>query len=116
MEMECYENYEKPALKFVSLRNENAVANTCWGYHGTSQVLFCDIPGEGYCSFQIGSGSCNLNLINVMYYDNSGNISAATAEQIAALTAEVNKGGNNGQPYKGMGSIVIPDAPNPSWS
>lgn len=110
------EKYEKPTLKFVSLRNENAVADTCWGYHGSGKVLYCDIPGEGYCSFQIGGGSCDLNLINVMYYDSEGISSAATSEQIAALTAAINKGGNNGQPYKGMGSIVIPDAPHPSWS
>ena len=36
---ETMTKYEKPALKFVELRNEEAVANTCWGYHGTDTKL-----------------------------------------------------------------------------
>ena len=56
METKTLERYEKPAMKFVSLMSEEAVANTCWGYHGTDTLLYCDIPGEGYFSFQIASG------------------------------------------------------------
>ena len=33
------ERYEKPAMKFISLRSEEAVANTCWGYHRYTAVL-----------------------------------------------------------------------------
>ena len=47
------ETYEKPKMKFVSLRNEEAVANTCWGYHGTDTKLYCDVSGEGYFSFRL---------------------------------------------------------------
>ena len=108
--------YEKPAMKFVSLRAQRNIAETCWGYHGTGTTLYCDIPGEGYCSFQIASGSCALNLINVMYYDTNNMPSAATPEQISALIAAVGEGGSDGQPYKGMGSIVFPDDPQPGWS
>lgn len=110
------ERYEKPAMKFVSLRSEEAVANTCWGYHGTGTLLYCDIPGEGYCSFQIGGGSCTLNLVNVIYYDSEQKASPATSEQLAILDSILrNSGGESGNPYKGEGSTVIPDHPG-EWS
>lgn len=110
------ERYEKPAMKFISLRSEEAVANTCWGYHGTETLLYCDIPGEGYCSFQIGGGSCTLNLVNVTYYDSEKNPTPATSEQLAILDSILKKsGGESGNPYKGEGSTVIPDHPG-EWS
>ena len=121
------QNYEKPELKFVSLRNEDAVANTCWGYHGTTTKLFCDISDKGFVSFQIAAGSCTLNLINVMYYgtDTNGDGSItkedtpieATESQIQELDNILrNSGGESGNPFKGEGDIVIPVTPDPSWS
>ena len=108
--------YEKPTMTFVSLRSEDAVANTCWGHHGTDTVLYCDIPGEGYMSFQIAAGPCELNLIGVSYYDGKGQPSVATPDQIATLEGILRaSGGGDGNPYKGEGSIVIPDHPG-SWS
>ena len=113
---ETMTKYEKPALKFVELRNEEAVANTCWGYHGTDTKLYCDIPGEGYVSFQIAAGPCTLNLINVTYYDSNGNAAAATKAQIDALDAILRKsGGESGNPFAGEGSTVIPGTPG-DWS
>ena len=110
------EKYEKPEVKFVALRNEEAVANTCWGYHGTDTVLYCDIPGEGYVSFQIGEGSCTLNLINVIYYDKDRNEAVATNDQVAALEAILKaSGGESGNPYSGEGTTIIPDHPG-NWS
>lgn len=110
------ETYEKPKMKFVSLRNEEAVANTCWGYHGKSTVLYCDIPGEGYCSFQIGGSSCTLNLINITYYDGNNKASQATSQQIAELEKILRaSGGESGNPYSGEGTTVIPDHPG-QWS
>lgn len=108
--------YEKPTMTFVSLRSEDAVANTCWGYHGTNTVLYCDIPGEGYMSFQIGGAECSLDLINVRYHDGDGNSFDATGDQTAILDGILRaSGGASGNPYKGEGSIVIPDNPG-SWS
>ena len=113
---ETMTKYEKPSLKFVELRNEEAVANTCWGYHGKDTELYCDIPGEGYVSFQIGGDSCTLNLIKVYYYDGNGNKSNATATQIADLDAILRaSGGESGNPYSGEGSTVIPGHPG-QWS
>ena len=82
--------YEKPKMEFVNVQNENKIANTCWGY--------------------------SLDLINVMYYDNEGNSSLATADQIATLTEIlISSGGESGNPYKGEGSTVIPGEPG-DWS
>lgn len=121
------ENYEKPAMKFVALRNEEKVADTCWGYHGTDTKLYCDISDKGFVSFQIAAGSCSLNLINVQYYgsdtNGDGKISnddtpvAATNSQKAELDRILREsGGESGNPYKGIGVTVIPDNPDPSWS
>lgn len=111
--------YEKPVIKFVSLKNEEAIANTCWGHHNKGTVLYCDIPGEGYCSFQIEEGSCALKLINVKYYygveDQNG--SEADKDQVAALASILeNSGGNQGTPYKGEGTTVIIGGPSDKWS
>lgn len=112
-------HYEKPAMKFMNLRNENTVAATCWGYHGTTTKLYCDLEGVGYCSFQIEEGSCALNLINVMYMTDAtkDNPVPATAEQQSALyDTLLASGGDQGQPYKDMGITVVPDDPKPEWS
>lgn len=110
------QNYEKPAMKFVSLRNESKVANTCWGGHGESMSWYYDTKGPGYVSFQIGGSSCNLNLINVTYYDSQGNKSDADDSKIQELnTALENAGGNKGTSFKGEDSI-FPTKPDTKWS
>ena len=120
--------YEKPSMKYVSLRNESNVANTCWGFHGSDTKLYCDIDGPGWTSFQIAAGPCALNLINVYYYtDTNGNGKADENDQGTLIVSGDDKynslykkleesGGNNGTPYKGEGTIVIPDNPEGSWS
>ena len=108
--------YEKPAMKFVELRSREEVANTCWGYHGTDTLLYCDIPGEGYFSFQIAGGSCSLNAINIQYYDGNGNPGSYTSDQYNALMQILESaGGQSGNPSKGEGTTVIPDHPG-NWS
>ncbi len=108
--------YEKPALKFVSVRNEETVANTCWGYHGSDTKLYCDVSGEGYFSFQIAGGSCTLNAINIVYYDGEGNVSSYTQAQYDELMKILNSaGGESGNPYKGEGTTIIPEHPG-QWS
>jgi len=116
METKTLERYEKPAMKFVSLMSEEAVANACWGYHGTDTRLYCDIPGEGYFSFQIKGGSCTLDAINIVYYDGEGHESSYTQEQYNQLINILeNAGGESGNPYKGEGTTIIPDHPG-NWS
>ena len=112
------EKYQKPTLKYVSLQNEEAIANTCWGYHGTETVLYCDIPGEGYCSFQIasGKGGCSLDLINVMYHYGDNQQQSASQEQITVLDNILRQSaGESGNSYHGEGTTVIPDHPG-NWS
>lgn len=119
-------SYEKPKMKFVFLRNEEAVANTCWGHHSSGKTLYCDLPGTGFASFQIANGSCSLNLIHVMYYgqdtDQDGSITSndtpvpANEAQIAQLKSILEQaGGNSGNPFNGEGTIVT-EKPQPSWS
>lgn len=108
--------YEKPTMTFVSLRSEDAVAATCWGNHGKGITYYCDIPGEGYMSFQISAGSCDLNLTAVCYYNSDDEPTAYTQEQYNQLCSILSDaGGKNGNPYKGLGTTVIPDHPG-SWS
>lgn len=110
------EKYEKPEMKFVALRNEEAVAAPCWAIHGKPTKYYCDIPGEGYVSFQIGAGSCSLNLVNVIYYDDKGNSSEASEAQKDTLFKILEgSGGSDGNPYSGIGTTVLPD-PSPEWS
>lgn len=109
--------YEKPTMTFVSLRSEDAVANTCWGHHGTGYTYYYDLPGTGYLSFQIGDGSCTLNLTNVLYYDDIGAPSPATPDQQNALYNAIiaSSTGEAANSYKGLGSTILPN-PDPSWS
>lgn len=100
--------YEKPKMEFVNVQNENKIANTCWGHHNKGTTLYCDLPGEGWCSFQIARGNCSLNLINIQYYqsENTPGI-PANEDQISSLTSIlVNSGGTDGNPYAGEGSTI----------
>lgn len=109
--------YEKPKMEFVNVQNENKIANTCWGHHNKGTTLYCDLPGEGWCSFQIAQGNCSLNLINIQYYqsENTPGI-PANEDQISSLTSIlVNSGGTDGNPYAGEGSTIIEDHPG-DWS
>ena len=115
-------------MKKVSLQNENRVADTCWGYHGTDTRLYCDLEGEGWASFQIADGACALSLINVQYHTDSNNSGAADDGDIGVPLPttdpkykELNdillkSGGGEGNPYKGMGITVTPNDPKPEWS
>ena len=122
MRTKMTEQYEKPVMKFVELRNREEVANTCWGYHGTGTNLYCDIPGEGYVSFQISGGSCGLGeygekLVNVLYYeeDDGAGVEATNQQKNILFNILNQSGGTDGNPYKGEGTIVIPDHPG-DWS
>ena len=115
-------HYEKPAMNFVSLRNENTVADKCWGHANKGAVMYCDIEGEGYCSFQIGGTSCTLgtdNLIYVNYHegqeDKDGTpIYAGDPRYTELESILVKAGGSTGNPYKG--TDIVFDNPDPEWS
>ena len=112
-------NYEKPKMKFVSLRNKKEVAYRCWRGHGNRDTWYYDTQGPGYVSFQIGGGECALNLSNVNYYEHRD----APAEKInpdnekyeELHNALLKSGGAEGNPFKGEGVNFFPD-PNPEWS
>ena len=62
--------YEKPKAKFVSLQNQENVAEQCWGTHGKNQWYY-DTIGEGFVSFYISDGSCTTeSQLQVVFYEN----------------------------------------------
>lgn len=117
MEQEMKKTYKKPNLKFVSMRNEETVANTCWGGHGNSMTWYYDTKGDGYVSFQIGGGKCTLDLSNITYYNGKGEVITNDGSRDAELEAALKKsGGESGNPFKGEGVDFLPNNPDPSWS
>lgn len=112
-------NYEKPSMKFVSLRNEESVANTCWGGKGTDMSWYYDTKGTGYVGFQIAAGECDLNLINVTYYeykDEPGVPLDSSSDRYAEMYAALkNAGGDAGNSFKGE-EFEFPTRPDPEWS
>lgn len=112
-------SYEKPSLKFVSVRNEESVADTCWGGHGNRETWYYDTEGAGYVSFQIGGDKCHLSLDQVTYYtdknDSGTPLTEGSAKYIELQNALVTSGGESGNPFKGQGA-EFPTDPNPSWS
>lgn len=118
-----FTTYEKPSMQFVSLRNEETVADTCWGHHGTNTRMYCDVSGEGFLSFRIADGSCTLNIIDVLYHkghDDKEGTSLTSAidpdgKMYAELEAILRKaGGESGNPYKGDDIEV--GKPEEKWS
>lgn len=108
--------YEKPELKFVSMRSEENVADPCWSPNSYQNAeLYYDIPGKGYVKFVAkGNGNnCGNAVIEIKEYYN---ITAAEVNENDLIGQVVIAcgGGNSGNPYKGTSSVA-PD-PNPSWS
>lgn len=64
MSIENYERYEKPDLKFVSLRNNGVVAaGNCWSDEASSggKTWYYDSAGKGYIEFTLDQ-NCSGNL------------------------------------------------------
>lgn len=112
-------NYEKPKMKFVSLRNKKEVAERCWGGAGTTDTWYYDTQGPGYVSFQISDGSCDLRLTNVKYYDKQDSegqiIDTDDSKYVELYNVLLKAQGEKGTPFKGI-ELNFPDNPNPKWS
>lgn len=115
------ENYSKPELKFVELRNEKKVANVCWGGAGTETAWYYDIKDTGYVSFQISNGSCDLNLTNILYYEYQGDVPEPVDKDMnnpkykEMYNALLESGGDAGNPFKGE-DFDFPTKPDDKWS
>lgn len=111
--------YEKPGIKFVETRADQAVANTCWGGHGTDTTWYYDTKGTGYVSFQISGGSCTLNLSSLKYYEYKDEpgvpLSTSDPKYQEMYAALMKSGGDSGNPFKGE-NFDFPVRPDPSWS
>ncbi len=113
--------YEKPNLKFVNIRNEQAVANTCWGGStGASGggVWYYDVTGNGYVKFEMTGGACRgSQAYNIVYYDHNGQQGTVTSEMITELNNTLAAAaGNAGTPWKGERDGRTPLNPDPAWS
>lgn len=103
--------YEKPSMKIVSLRNQEAVADTCWGNHGTGVFdYFYDGTGKGYIKFQIDGGSCALQTGTLYYYDSdnpSGTALQPGTPEYSKWIEDIksNGKGNSGNAVQGDGTI-----------
>ncbi len=108
------QTYEKPEMKFVALRNQDAVANKCWGIHDTNEHYSYDYSGQGYITFTIIGNSCSAEYSTIC----PTYINVPEEEKAAALQELLNvisqQDGSSAQPWKG--SLVIPGDPDPSWS
>ena len=108
--------YEKPKMTFVSLQNQKAVADKCWGNHGTGRKYY-DTAGPGYVAFTIEAGSCTANqgALQMFYYDSKEDefaepISSGNQYYDEAYDKLISaSGGNYAQPFKGEESF--PDTP-----
>lgn len=108
--------YEKPQLKFVSMRSEENVADPCWSPNSYANAdLYYDIPGKGYVRFMAaGDGdNCGKSEITILEYYN---INAKDVDEKILINAvkEACGGGNSGNPYKESSSVT--PKPDPSWS
>lgn len=115
--------YSKPTMTFVNLRAKENIADTCWGLkpgHTHDVEHYYDVEGIGYVSFHVkGSGSCaSPDAYNIFYYeykDSEGVRADGTPYEKELEAALKLKGGNDGQPYKGL-SFDFPVRPDPEWS
>lgn len=102
------EVYEKPKMTFVSLHNQDNVAEKCWGNHGTG-FKYYDTVGAGYVAFTIAAGSCTADdgALLMYYYEYNGDPQGEQIftgdprydETYSKIMAE--SGGSYGQPFKG---------------
>lgn len=109
--------YEKPKMTFVSLQNQKAVADKCWGHHGTGYKYY-DTAGSGFVSFTIAGGSCTTadGALQMNYYDSKEDTSPESISSGNQYYDEVFEklmsvsGGSYAQPFKGEDSF--PDTPD----
>lgn len=102
--------YEKPALKFVSLRAKENVAKECWSptYNPPGKIWYYDPNGKdkGYCSFQVISSGDNCGQVEIRI-EEIYNYPEDQKPTDKYLIDEIckNAGGNSGQPFSGKSSI-----------
>lgn len=108
--------YEKPALKFVELHNQQAVAapdGPCMAQAAQGHnTFYYDVPGDGWLEI-ITQTNCSGNNYTITYVDNTEIPGQATDEVIAKAKAEAEESLNHDK-QAFVGAVV--DEPNPSWS
>lgn len=110
--------YEKPSMKFVSLRADKNVADPCWSpVLYDVKELYYDVPGQGYIRFTASDNgkNCGQAEITILEYYNFPENKRHSDYELKRMVAEACGGGNSGNPYKNTNGTVSP-SPDPSWS
>lgn len=113
-------NYQSPEIEFQDMQLKEDIANVCWGGHSYARTWYYDTEGTGYVSFQISGGSCDLNLANVMFYENNNAtpvpVTQGTEKYDELYQAALKSQGNSGQSFKGEKEGFPIDKPDQGWS
>ena len=114
--------YNKPEVKIEKIITDSAIADTCWGLtenHKQQKTRYYDVDGVGFLSFNVKSqgNSCDApDAYNIKYLKYEGDTGVDGSQYEAQLEEALSsKGGNNGQPYKGL-DTDFPTSPSSSWS
>lgn len=108
--------YEKPKMHFVPLRNDEKIANKCWGNHGTGYEYY-DTHGSGFVGFTIANGSCTTeDQLQVVFYKDKNDKTGTPVypgnpqyDEFYQALLDASEGGSYGQPFKG--EEKFPDDP-----
>ncbi|HAK17379.1 MAG TPA: hypothetical protein DCM43_00710 [Lachnospiraceae bacterium] len=108
--------YEKPALKFVELHNQQAVAaldGPCMPQAAQrSNKFYYDVPGDGWLEI-ITPTNCSGKHYTIKYVDNTKILGQATDEVKAKAMADAEESLNyDKQAFAG----AVVGEPKPSWS
>lgn len=118
--MKKLKQYTSPAVRFETLRLQESIADTCWGWANRNGVdnMYYDTEGKGYVHFSVSGGNCSKGSgLDVTINEYVG-ISDQTAQADAKKefdawwnSPEVQAGSSS---YKGDGYSETP--PSPDWS
>ena len=107
-------DYAKPSLKFVSLRNDEAVADNCWhaSANGTTGWWFYDSEGPGYVTFRM-EGNCSGRYDSFSFIPGDDGSYENEASAIANLKTMLDR---DGKQLFTDGGTFSPDKPGEEWS
>lgn len=110
--------YEKPAMQWVVMQSNEAIADVCWAYAQNGKDFYHDIPGVGHAILTIVDSSGCDNQATFVYEFSNAHLTAterASAQSyMEQVIAEAKaKAGNKASNYKGSPFVAKPDY---SWS
>lgn len=112
--MKELKQYTSPAVRFETLRLQESIANTCWGWasrNGAGDVdnMYYDTKGSGYVHFSVSGNDCKQGSDLAVTINECPDVAAETEFYTWWNSAEVQ---NKCSHYKGSGYSETP----PTWS